>query len=372
MTAFANARIVLEDRIHHGALTLQGGSIAAITEGTDGLDCEADLLIPGLIDLHTDNLERQVLPRPTARWPSRSALHAHDAQCAAAGITTVFDALCLGDIEPEKSRNITFEQGFAELQHLTAAGVLKCAHFLHLRCELPAPEMPEILARVVGSPMVRLISLMDHSPGIGQHHDLPRYRKMREDEGFSAAQTEAMIAEQQAAHLAYHAPQREFVLRLAAEHGIQLASHDDHTEAEVARNHAEGIRIAEFPISLAAARRAKALGQATIAGAPNIVRGGSHSGNVAVLELVRAGLLDALASDYVPAAMLEAAFITAARGLLPLPGAIALVTAGPAAIAGLADRGRIAPGLRADLLRVRIFEDMPVIRAVYREGLRIA
>jgi alpha-D-ribose 1-methylphosphonate 5-triphosphate diphosphatase len=154
--------------------------------------------------------------------------------------------------------------------------------------------------------------------------------------------------------------------------GIPVASHDDRTADEIARNQDEGIGIAEFPVSLAAARAAHERGLATIAGAPNIVRGGSHSGNVAVVDLIRAGVLDALASDYVPAAMLEAVFIVAGTKLLDLPAAVALVTSGPAKIAGLADRGRIAPGLRADLLQVRLHDDIPVVRAVWREGVRIA
>lgn len=138
------------------------------------------------------------------------------------------------------------------------------------------------------------------------------------------------------------------------------------------RNHADGIAIAEFPVTLAAARAARERGIAAIAGAPNIVRGGSHSGNVAALDLIAEEIVQGLASDYVPAAMMEAAFACVRLGVIGLPAAIALVSAGPAAMVGLADRGLIAPGLRADLVRVRVHEGMPVIRAVWREGERVA
>jgi len=372
MTVLANARIVLADSVQHGALTIEDGLIAGVTQNSTGIDLDGDFLIPGIIDLHTDNLERQVLPRSNARWPSRSAMLSHDAQCAAAGITTVFDALCLGDLGFENARNQTFENGLRDLREFTEAGVLKAEHFLHLRCELPAVEMPEMLNTAIDDPLVRLISVMDHSPGMGQYSDLARYQKMREAEGFTSGEVAEKIRVLQANHKNLHAPNREYVLREALKRGIPVASHDDRTEAEVLRNHAEGTRISEFPVSLEAARAARRLGLTTIAGAPNIVRGGSHSGNVSVMDLIAEGVLDALASDYVPAAMLEAAFCTVAKNVLSIPEAIALITSGPADIAGLHDRGRIAPGLRADLLQVRVYQNMPVIRAVWRQGVRIA
>ena len=372
MITLSNAQIVLAGSVLQGSLTIENGRIAAIGAGSGGENMEGDFLIPGIIDLHTDNLERQVLPRSNARWPSRSAMLAHDAQCAAAGITTVFDALCLGDIGFEKARNETFENGYNDLRELTAAGMLKTDHFLHLRCELPAPEMPDLLQVAIDDELVRLVSIMDHSPGLGQYADIERYRNMREREGFSPREVDDVVMTLQANHQTYHVPNRTLVLEAVQQRGIPVASHDDRTEQEVARNHGEGITISEFPVSLEAARAARRLKMRTIAGAPNIVRGGSHSGNVAVTDLIRAGILDALASDYVPAAMLEAAFCTVAQGLLSLPQAMALITSGPADIVGLADRGRLAAGLRADLVQVRLFNGTPVIRAVWHQGKRIA
>lgn len=372
MTVLSHARIVLDGSIHEGAVAIEDGRIAAVTGAAPGEDMAGDYLIPGIVDLHTDNLERQAMPRANARWPARSAMLAHDAQCAAAGITTVFDALCVGDIGFDSTRNRTFEEGLAELVALGGAGVMKSEHFLHLRCELPGNNLRTSFARAAESGLVRLVSLMDHTPGMGQYADLPRYRAMRAAEGYSAAAIENEIALLKAAHRDNHARNRAFVLSEAAALGFPVASHDDRTAAEIRRNEADGIGIAEFPVSLEAARAARASGLRSIAGAPNIVRGGSHSGNVSVSELLRLDLLDALASDYVPAAMLEAAFCAVAAGIASLPRAVALITSGPADMVGLRDRGRIAPGLRADLVRVRLYEGVPVVRAVWRQGERIA
>jgi alpha-D-ribose 1-methylphosphonate 5-triphosphate diphosphatase len=371
MTVLSNARIVLENDVRHGSVSIANGMISAIGDES-GLDLEGDFLLPGVIDLHTDNLERQVLPRNNARWPSRSAFMAHDAQCAGAGITTVFDALCLGDLGFDQGRAQTFEDGVKDLRALADSGILKSEHFLHLRCELPAPELPALLQRAIDDTRVRMVSIMDHSPGVGQYADLDRYRAMKAAEGYSTDEIHEAVGMLQGKRATYHDSNRNFVLELARRKKIPVASHDDRTVEEVERNHAEGIAIAEFPVSMAAARAAREKNIAAIAGAPNIVRGGSHSGNVSALALIREGLVAALASDYVPAAMLEAAFRVVREGVLELPAAIALVTCRPAALAGLTDRGRIAVGLRADLVQLRLHEGIPVIRAVWREGVRVA
>ncbi|MDD2861439.1 MAG: alpha-D-ribose 1-methylphosphonate 5-triphosphate diphosphatase, partial [Acidiphilium sp.] len=156
MTVLTNAEIVLPDRVITGTLVIANGLITEITTATHptGIDCAGDYLIPGIVDLHTDNLERQVLPRSNARWPSRSALLAHDAQCAIAGVTTVFDALCLGD-SLDNQRHQTFVDGMRDLRDLAVTGALKAEHFLHLRCELPAADLPALLDSAIGDPRTR-------------------------------------------------------------------------------------------------------------------------------------------------------------------------------------------------------------------------
>jgi alpha-D-ribose 1-methylphosphonate 5-triphosphate diphosphatase len=375
-TILTNAELVLGDNVLRGTLVVRNGLIADISEGRTNVpaaeDFGGDILMPGIIDLHTDNLERQVQPRPGARWPSRSAFLAHDGQCASAGVTTVFDALCVGNLNFDIDDRVkTFRDGVEDLTALAESGLFKSDHFLHLRCEMPAENMLGLVCAVIPHPLTRMVSLMDHTPGVGQYADLDRFRRRKGIDGLPQAEIDAQIAELQAKRLKLRTPQRRLLLEMVHGRNIVLASHDDETREEVEENHADGITISEFPVRLAAARAAKALGMDVIAGAPNIVRGGSHSGNVSAADLLAAGAVDALASDYVPPALIEAAFAAADAGL-PVPQAVALITSGPARLAGLADRGRLAVGLRADLLRARRHQGLTAPLAVWRQGRRVA
>jgi alpha-D-ribose 1-methylphosphonate 5-triphosphate diphosphatase len=373
-TVLTNAVLVLPNATLEGTLILRDGDIAELQSGRSALpgalDMDGDYLIPGIVDLHTDNLERQVQPRSLARWPSRSAMVAHDAQCAAAGVTTVFDALCLGDLGFDKERIRTFQDGVVDLDALSEADLLKAEHFLHLRCEVPAQDMLELFDTVADHVLVRMISLMDHSPGVGQYADLDFYRALRRRGGLDDATIERRMLELQDQRLRLRGPNRRALLQRVHGRNIALASHDDRTEEEVAENAADGIRVSEFPVTMAAARAAKVANMDVIAGAPNIVRGGSHSGNVAAADLLANEAVDAFASDYVPSSLVEAAFLCGDR--VGLPRAVALVSEQPARLAGLMDRGRIAPAQRADLVRVRMHHSLPVVRQVWRTGERVA
>ena len=375
-TILTNSHLILRDRVQHGTLVIRDGVIAEIGETTShapgAVDLDGDYLMPGVIDVHTDNLERQVQPRINARWPSLSALLSHDAQTAAAGVTTVLDALCLGDLGFDVERIKTFQDGMRDITTMDGTGLLKSEHFLHLRCEMPAVDVLQLVEPVADHPLVRMVSFMDHSPGIGQYADMTRYRMLRRKAGLSEAEIEARIEKLHAQRARYRTPNRHALLAMFKNRDVSLASHDDETVENIAENVADGIMISEFPVRMEAARAAHASGMTVIAGAPNIVRGGSHSGNVSAADMVRAGVVDALASDYVPAALIEAAFLAFERGLLSLPDSVAMVTDAPAKMARLPDRGRIEAGLRADLVRVRSFMALPVVRQVWREGRRIS
>jgi alpha-D-ribose 1-methylphosphonate 5-triphosphate diphosphatase len=373
---FTNAVLVLAHQALHGTIVVRGPAIADIQPGRSHLsaaiDCSGDYLIPGVVDLHTDNLERQVQPRSLARWPSRSAMVAHDAQCAAAGVTTVLDALCLGDLGFDAERIQTFLDGVVDLEALTEAGLLKADHFLHLRCEVPATDMLGLFDPVSAHPLIRMISLMDHSPGVGQYANIDFYRKLRRQGGLDEATVERRILEMQAHRARWRDPNRRALLDRVRGTTIALASHDDRTEEEIAENAADGIRISEFPVTLEAALAAKRAGMQVIAGAPNIVRGGSHSGNVSAMDLLRADAVDAFASDYVPTSLVEAAFQCVREDRASLPMAVAMISANPAAMAGLPDRGRLEAGLRADIARVRLHGLLPIVRQVWRSGERVS
>jgi alpha-D-ribose 1-methylphosphonate 5-triphosphate diphosphatase len=374
-TIFTNAILVLPEETVRGTIVLHGQVIADIQSGISqagrAIDVGADTIIPGVVDVHTDNLERQVQPRSLARWPSRSAMVAHDAQCAAAGVTTVLDALCLGDLGFDKERIKTFQDGVVDLDALTEAGLLKADHFLHLRCEIPAVDMLELFDPVADHPLVRMISLMDHSPGVGQYANMDFYRKLRRQGGLDEATIERRIKEMQDQRARLRDPNRRALLDRVRGSTIALASHDDRTEEEIAENAADGIKISEFPVTLEAATAAKRAGMQVIAGAPNIVRGGSHSGNVNAVDLLRAGAVDAFASDYVPPSLVEAAFQCAREEGIALSAAVAMVSDHPAQMSGLPDRGRLETGMRADLVRVRMHGTLPIVRQVWRAGERV-
>lgn len=374
-TILTNAILVLPEATLAGTIVVHGTTIVAVQPGRssapNAFDMDGDYLIAGVVDVHTDNLERQVQPRSLARWPSRSAMVAHDAQCAAAGVTTVLDALCLGDLGFDKDRIRTFLDGVIDLDVLTEARLLKADHFLHLRCEVPAVDTLEHFDPVADHPLVRMVSLMDHSPGVGQYANMDFYRDLRRRGGLDDATIDRRIGELQEQRARLRGPNRRALLDRVLGKAIALASHDDRTGAEIAENAADGIRISEFPVTMEAATAAKAAGMQVIAGAPNIVRGGSHSGNVAAADLLAVGAVDAFASDYVPPSLVEAAFQCAREARITLPTAMAMITDHPARMAGLPDRGRLEVGLRADVVRVRLHETLPIVRQVWRSGERV-
>jgi alpha-D-ribose 1-methylphosphonate 5-triphosphate diphosphatase len=376
---FANATIVAADRVFKGHVAAEGGRIVEVGEtgGTrSAVDFEGDYLLPGLVELHTDHLEAHFMPRPAVMWPAGSAVLAYDAQIAAAGITTVFDSFRVGmdEFESRSGLGENFVPLVEAMRSAAAAGLLRSDHLTHLRCEVPAPNVVDFLTEFLATNAAQLISLMDHTPGRRQFRDLEKYYIYYGGKtGRSAAEMEQLVQQRQKVGAARAGKNRPRIVELAKAHGIALASHDDTTLEEVALAHSEGVGIAEFPTTIEAAVASRAVGMATVMGAPNVVRGGSHSGNASARELAEAGQLDILSSDYVPAALLMAAFRLAdAPNVGGLAGAIRLVSKTPAEATGLHDRGEIAVGRRADLLRVAMHDGEPVVRAVWREGRRVA
>ncbi|WP_196259710.1 alpha-D-ribose 1-methylphosphonate 5-triphosphate diphosphatase [Pelagibacterium limicola] len=375
-TALTNARIVLPDEVVTGTLLIRDGQIAAIDTGTarTGEDMEGDYIIPGLIELHTDHLENHYSPRPGVRWHVMSAIHAHDAQIATSGITTVFDCLRMGSDEDDgfKVGEMRF---LADAIH--AAGDqdrLRAEHFIHLRCEVSAPDVMESFSEFEGDGRVRLASLMDHAPGQRQFQSMEQYVfYYKTKRGLTDEQFEKFCAHRTENSQMHSARHRKLIADYCNANAIALASHDDATLDHVAEARQQGVRVAEFPTTVEAARASHDAGMKVLMGGPNIVRGGSHSGNIAASELAALGILDVISSDYVPFSMLQSLFALADGDMgISLPQAVAKVTANPADAVGFADRGRIAEGLRADLVRIRKFDDVPQVRSVWRQGRRVA
>lgn len=375
-TVLTNARIVLADEIVEGSLLLRDGLIAGIDAGTGrtGEDMGGDYIIPGLVELHTDHLEGHYAPRPKVRWNPIAAVLAHDAQVATAGITTVLDALRVGMDEDADLTSDDIRKLADAIEDSVQQDRLRADHFLHLRCEVSAPDCLAAFANFDGDERVRLASLMDHAPGQRQFVNLETYayyyqRKLKlTDRDFK------LFCEKRMSESARNSgPNRVAISAACQERGIVLASHDDATSGHVDEAIEQGVRVAEFPTTLEAAKASKDAGLGVLMGAPNVIRGASHSGNVSARTLASDGLLDILSSDYIPFSLIQSAFFLGdvVEGI-SLPQAVAMVSKNPAEAIGLSDRGVIEPGRRADLVRVRVDDHVPVVRTVWRQGRRVA
>ncbi len=376
---FENAMIVTADDVFAGYVVAVDGLIAEIGEGhapERGLDMQGDHLLPGLVEIHTDNLEAHFIPRPKVLWQVDSAVQAYDGQIATSGITTVFDSLRIGTDEHEtRTEFVTMTMQLADaLARARREDHLRVDHRMHLRCEVPTLDVVDALRDFIARYPVDLISLMDHTPGQRQFRDIDKYFTYYGGKtGKTLDEVKAVVARRQQVGAERAARHRPMVVDMANQAGIALASHDDTTLDEVRESIDQKVTIAEFPTTVEAAAASREAGMATVMGAPNVVRGGSHSGNVAASTLAEQGILDILSSDYVPGSLLVAAFalrdVPAVGGL---PGAINLVARNPARATGLHDRGEIAVGKRADLIRVKLAGEQPVVRSVWRNADRVA
>jgi len=372
-----NARVVTDTEVFLGTVAVRDGLIHDVVQGRSQLpqaqDMQGDYLFPGLVELHTDNLEKYMNPRPGVDWPPESAVLAHDAQVVAAGITTVFDALAIGDVNPkgDRMRQLPIMQ-----QAITQAqdqGHTRAEHRLHLRCELSHEKTLDLFAELVDSPLVQLVSVMDHSPGQRQFVKMEKYREYYQGKyHLSDAEMDAFIDRQIENSRRYSDDYRRSIAGECRQRSLSLASHDDATLEHVRESANYGMSIAEFPTTVEAAEVSHRLGLKVLMGAPNIVRGGSHSGNVAAADLAARGVLDILSSDYYPASLLQAARrLWEENEQYDLPRAVQSISLAPARAAGLHDRGEIRAGLRADLVRVRAHDKQFVVDQVWRGGQRV-
>ncbi|ENZ8141031.1 TPA: alpha-D-ribose 1-methylphosphonate 5-triphosphate diphosphatase [Klebsiella aerogenes] len=373
-----NVKLVLEDETINGSLEVQEGRIYAFAESQSrlpgALDGEGGWLLPGLIELHTDNLDKFFTPRPKVDWPAHSAMSSHDALMVASGITTVLDAVAIGDVRDGGDRLENLEKMINAVEETQKRGLNRAEHRLHLRCELPHHTTLPLFEKLVDREPVTLVSLMDHSPGQRQFANREKYREYYQGKyQLSGEQMLRFEEEQMALAAAWSQPNRQAIAAMCRERQIALASHDDATHEHVAESHQLGSVIAEFPTTLAAAQASRQHGMNVLMGAPNIVRGGSHSGNVAAHQLAASGLLDILSSDYYPASLLDAAFRIADSddNAFTLAQAVRLVSKHPAQALGLHDRGVIAEGKRADLVLAHRRGEHVHIDHVWRQGKRV-
>ena len=374
--ALKNARVVTRDEDFIGSVLVRDGCIASVDRGVSqtGEDLAGDVLMPGIIDIHTDNLEKHFYPRPNIDWDPVSAAVVHDGGCLSVGVTTVFDSLSLGSFNGSAAR------GKANLHRLTEglvaakqADMLKAEHRIHWRCETTSDVLGEWLLDFSEHPMSTMFSLMDHTPGQRQYRNIETYLKNWRDNGMTTEAIDIRLAECRDRQARNGDVNAALVAEVAKARNATLISHDDETPEHIDRAADLGATVAEFPVTLEAAARAQARGMTIVMGGPNLMRGGSYSGNVPAAELAEKNLLEAFASDYVPRSLIECAFRLTAPGFdWPLAQGVATVTATVAEAADLDDRGVVEPGKRADLLRVRVVGGMPILKGVWAQGFRVA
>lgn len=378
MIAIKNGRIVLEDSILEGkVLLVEGDRILGFADEVPAaekvIDAHGRYITPGFIDIHSDKIEQFILPRPTAKFDFELALKECERELLHLGITTIYHSLSLYKDElfgksplrtKENVRKIAdLIRDIHDRNHLIH-------HRFHLRVEIDNLEAYDIVKEMIEKKMVDEISFMDHSPGQGQYHDVEMYCRVLEkyqDREISPEEFAGMLEEQRNKEVLSFAQMKE-LCALAHANGIAVASHDDDSAEKLRVNREIGVDISEFPIQIETAKEARRMGFYTIVGAPNILLGGSHSGNMSAAEAIREDCADVLCSDYYPPAILHGIFEMEKQGI-PLPEMIRKATLNPAKAVGLAeDYGSIAPGKKADLLIIDMLDGYPVITHVLVDG----
>ena len=366
-----NGQIITPDGvIEKGCVGIEDGRIIDIRDtlpDTSGnvIDAKGGYVMPGIIDIHGDEMETAISPRPSSRFPADIALLQLDRSNTVCGITTKLHAIAYFEDEL-KGRHVGFSKEIAKTIAHCRYG-LQTHHFLHVKCEI-STDLEDVL-EVIESPLVKLVSLIDHTPGQGQFSDPKRYLEYHKRiYGLSDAEIDGIIRKKPGYADAKVQNMRE-VARKALAKWISIASHDDDSSQKVELVHSIGARISEFPVTLDAANRSRELGMTICMGAPNVVLGSSTSGNLSSVQAVTAGLVDVLCSDYNPASMLYSPFILWKHGILTLPDAVKMVTLNPAKAVGMDyATGSIEIGKRADILVVTEQMGIPVVARTIVSG----
>lgn len=373
-TCLTHARIVLADTIIEDAsLLVEDGIITAINPESSvadiSINLEGKMLMPGMVDLHCDALEKEVEPRPNVHFPLDFACAQADKRNAAAGITTVFHALSFAH-EELGVRNNNFAADVARAVHTWHPHAL-VDNRVHCRYEITDETGLPILKQLLNENSMHMISMMDHTPGQGQFKDMAAYRDYLTRNYKKTADEVQVIVDRKENAAAGAFARMEELANAAHAAGISVASHDDDSAERIETMRGIGADISEFPITLEAAQAAKAAGMSTIFGAPNILRGKSQSGSMKAIEAIHQGVADCLCADYSPASLIVAIFRIPELSDLDLPAAIRLVTTNPANAAGLTDRGEIAVGKRADLIAIATPGNLPQVDTTWSQGQQV-
>ncbi|WP_199617690.1 phosphonate metabolism protein PhnM [Paenibacillus alkalitolerans] len=382
MYLITGGRIITEEAVLDGFdLLIDGNQISRIARrgeleivgGVELIDAEGGYVSPGFIDLHSDYIEHMAAPRPTSLMDFNLSIRETEKELITHGITTMYHSLSLWKgseyaykpiREPENVRRlIDIIDETHRSKHLVR-------HRFHARFEIDNIEEIASLKAFIAEKKVHLVSFMDHTPGQGQYRCLEVFRAtVKGYDNLNDEEIDRIIDRHQRKEKLTIDAIRELA-QFAREHEVAVASHDDDSIEKLELVQSFGAVISEFPITLEIARKAKEKGMYTAAGAPNVLLGGSHSGNLSAAEAIREGSIDILCSDYYPAAMLHAVFELHRNHGMDLSEMFKLVTLNPAKAVNLDHEiGSIREGKKADLLIIEKIEpDFPVVTSVFVDG----
>lgn len=373
-----NASIVTPNEvIDNGTLTIIDGRIEHIGNRQapaclQTLDARGAMLMPGFVDIHSDAIETAIQPRPGGKFPVAMALRELDRTLVACGITTMYHSLSFCDNLQTGLRN---SENCAELiRNVNAEASRLCANTkVHLRYEITETAALPLVESLIEDNQVHFFSLMDHTPGQGQFVDVEQFRlyygKVR---GKNPEELDALIDLRIKARRNFNDSPLLRLTRLCRQQGLRVASHDDDTEDKVRWNQLLGVSLAEFPVTLEAARLARDLGMHVSLGAPNILRGGSATGNLSAREAIEKGYGSIICSDYAPMAMIHAGITLVQIGLVDIVEMSHMLSRNPAHAAGIdSETGSIEEGKSADLVLIQLEDRYPVILRTLVAGRQV-
>ncbi|MDQ0111207.1 alpha-D-ribose 1-methylphosphonate 5-triphosphate diphosphatase [Paenibacillus harenae] len=367
-----NGQVVLEDRITHVALTLAGGRIQSILEEPRSIedwvrrnpqafiiDANQSYVLPGLIDIHCDAIEKEIQPRPNTLFPLPMALIEFERKLPLHGITTMYHSLSLGVGLSLRGDHLLTEMVELIDRYRTKRSVVR--NRIHLRYEVSHLAGLPIVERYLRNKQIHYLSFMDHSPGQGQYRKPGSFeRYVMKNQGVDHNEVHAIVDDLAKRREQVDWGRLNVLGNLALQNGIAIASHDIDSRESIDQSASLGVKVCEFPINLETASYAVGRGLRVCVGAPNIVRGASHDNNLRAVDAISIGAADILCSDYHPSSMLAAVFKLADEGIAALPQAVRMASLHPAEALGTEDElGSIKPGKAADLIIVDRYEKLP-------------
>lgn len=376
-----NARLVLPDRVIKGSLRIRENIIEAVIEGgpssaslnlndCEVIDAKGAYVLPGLIDIHCDAIEKEIQPRPNTLLPMDFSLYELEKKLAGNGITTMYQSLSLGVGLSLRGDELLVQA--IDLIHKYRKRRSMIRHRVHLRYELihlPGMKLAEELIRAGA---VDYLSFMNHGPGQGQYKRPGSFEAyVMKNQGVDKEEVKIIAENAIQKQKAINWEDVRALSRLAHDYHIPIASHDDDSEEAILNALEFGIAVSEFPLNMETATLAKEKRLFVCVGAPNVVRGGSHDKNMSAIDAIVTGAADILCSDYLPSSLLAAVFKIADRNI-SLSDAVNMASLNPAKAMGINDEyGSIEPGKVADLVLVHPIEGYPWIQRTIVNGTTV-